>query len=54
MQMQNSIGRELYYFDAFKVKVYEYYFNLFFRDWNYLLMVDLLLSLITELQIMNH
>ena len=27
MQMQNFSGRQVYYFDAFKVKFYEYYFK---------------------------
>lgn len=60
MQMQNSSGRHVYHFDAFEVKFHEhyfkeYYFNIyFFRDWNHLLMEDVLLSLATELQIMDH
>src|ERR1044072_6965164 len=30
MQMQHFSGRQVYHFDAFKVKVYDYYFKVFY------------------------
>ncbi|XP_058776326.1 uncharacterized protein LOC131650637 [Vicia villosa] len=61
MQMQNSSGRQVYYFGYInlKLKLVSIFLHSiilihFFRDWNHPLTVDVHLSLATELQIMDH